>query len=389
MNLGSNFMERLGVDIALPAFTALRFILLKSVFLILLLSLSACSSGQLTATPQSATGLHQAAAASEEKKPRLRINQSVNIFTYAAASRDRCMSLFNDTGNLLRKISDGSHDSLRQGLIENRGNIHAQLLQISEQLQINADQVVSRPTQSLKSDDVFMTNMEQAIAACDNSLRYLIDKITTDVSTIPAEGELLPAEDVAERYNAVMYPQLKALELIYTFEAAEYADYDTWLSAQYQFVLMMQQLYQELQIIADAYINNSALPDREHFKTALTVFFALKANAKKEVTMLSGMELLMKLSNTNIPKSALANEKKKVSLQADFDAVVADFEPNYITILTELSKSEPDEDVVLESLNLLLVSVVGNEQARTGFRKHYMQNLLRVLEIAAKQKKQS
>lgn len=299
------------------------------------------------------------------------------------------MSLFNDTGNLLRKIYDGSQDSLRQGLIENRGNIHAQLSQISEQLQINADQVVSRPTQSLKSDDVFMTNMEQAIAACDNSLRYLIDRITADVSTIPAEGESLPAEDVAERYNAIMYPQLKALELIYTFEAAEYADYDTWVSAQYQFVLMMQQLYQELQIIADAYINNSALPDKEHFRTALTVFSALKANAKKEVTMLSGMELLIKLSNSNMPKSAPANEKKKVSLQDDFDAVMADFEPNYITILTELSKSEPDENVVLESLHLLLVSVVGNEQARTGFRKHYMQNLLRVLETAAKQKKQS
>ena len=74
--------------------------------------------------------------------------------------------------------------------------------------------------------------------------------------------------------------------------------------------------------------------------------------------------------------------------QTFVDAVLADFEPSYITMLSELSKSDPDDNIVLESLNVLLVSVIGNELTRTRFRKQYMQRLLSTLDAAVKHKEQ-
>ena len=219
-------------------------------FSIVLFSLSACSSGKVAAPAQPNTRLQQAVA-SEPKKPRLKINHSVHILTYASASRDRCMSAFDEAGILLKKFYDGSQESLKQGLIENQENIHAELMKIKEKVQKNSAETVPRLTQLLKSDDAFIANMEQAVAACDNSLLSLIDMVTSDTDVFPADGQVLPAEIVSERYNRIVNPQLIALEMLYTFEANEYADYDAWLSAQYQFVLMMQHVYKELQIVAN------------------------------------------------------------------------------------------------------------------------------------------
>lgn len=356
-------------------------------FSIVLFSLSACSSGKVAAPAQPNTRLQQAVA-SEPKKPRMKINHSVHILTYASASRDRCMSAFDEAGILLKKFYDGSQESLKQGLIENQENIHAELMKIKEKVQKNSAKTVPRLTQLLKSDDAFIANMEQAVAACDNSLLSLIDMVTSDTDVFPADGHVLPAEIVSERYNRIVNPQLIALEMLYTFEANEYADYDAWLSAQYQFVLMMQHVYKELQIVANAFFNNGALPDAAHYKAAQSSFVNLKANAKTELSMLSGMEMLLKLAAANAQKAEIETLKKKVNLQSEFDAVLADFEPSYITMLSELSKSDPDDDIVLESLNVLLVSVIGNELTRTRFRKQYMQRLLSTLDAAVKHKEQ-
>lgn len=359
-----------------------------TVMFFLLLMLSGCSSGNVKSQAKAAPTNNTETV----KKPKLQINQSASIFSYAAELRNRCMYLYNSASSELIKLHNGSAESLRKAISNNDGNILQQLSTATQRLEKADEYEFTRPVFALKSSETFIDEMEGRVATCGQAMLYLIDNIMANPDFIPDEDSVLPDDEIATRYSAGISPLLETIGQIYAFEANEYADYDNFLSSQYYFVLLMKHVYQTLQKTAGGYYGNENLPNKSYFNTELHNFSVLKNLAKKEAGSVEGMKLLFKIQSgaafRELNERKEKNDKKQgvTDLNKGFDEFISVFEEEYSLLLMELAKEQPEQSIVLDSLRKLLIAVIGNEVKRSEYRQQYMQELLWVIKTAARQK---
>lgn len=315
--------------------------------------------------------------------PKLSIKQSIDIFNYASSLREDCMLLFNYVGVALLYSHGDDVSGLNQSVQENNNGIVDKLKDIKSKAVEITTRDFKRPEQGFNSSEKFLLDMEQKVLNCNHSVISMIDSIVDDGNFIVNRDELSESE-IITRYKSNLSPQLHALLMTYAFEAIEYEGYDAWFSAQNQFVLLMTHIYQTLIVAAEGYLNIREMPDKNYFHNAQATYSILKENTKKEVDMLSGMRLALRLADS---KSLLSSvDKKETGLQSDMDNLLNELDQGVGILLIELSKDSWDDEAINTALIESFKVVIGHEVSRTEYRKKYIRELINVMELALKQK---
>lgn len=318
------------------------------------------------------------------KKAVLDITKSSSILNYADTIRTQCMYLFNSAGMELLKINDRSTDGLKQALTENRNSINEKLQAIRDRAVELKEYKLKRPDFALSSSEDFMLQMDDGIADCSEALISIIDKAASDF--IPDEDSPLSIGESHSRFNEMIYPQMKVLGMTYAFEVNEYSKYDNKMSAQYQFSLLMQHVYQTLLDISQHHFGNEVSPAPYEYKAALVTYLDLRAKARAEVDTMVGMHFVMQLSSGRLALEILESkdvtaDKDTEKLLAEYDEMIADFDADFVTLLTALSKEATDSDEIKVLISNVLRTVVGHELARSKGRKNYRIMMLRVIQM--------
>jgi hypothetical protein len=351
----------------------------KLILVMLIATLTGCASND-TRTPDNQTNASQLPA----EKTVLDVAKSSSVLNYADTIRTQCMYLFNYTGMELLKINHSSADGIKQALSENENSINHKLQNIRERAVELKEYKLKRPDFALSSPEDFMLKMDDGIADCSEALISIIDK--TDSNFIPDEENPLSAEESHSRFNEMIYPQMKVLGMTYAFEVNEYSKYDNKMSAQYQFSLLMQHVYQTLLDISQHHFGNEVRPAPYEYKAALVTYLDLRAKARAEVDTMVGMHFVLQLSSgAQAPETLKSKDipegKDTEKLLAEYDQMIAEFDTDFVTLLTALSKEAADSDEVKVLIFTVLRTVVGHELARSKGRKNYRAMMLRVIKM--------
>jgi len=314
--------------------------------------------------------------------PNLPIKKSVDIFSYASKLRNECMLLFSYTGVILRQTHGDVISTFQQNVKENGNDAVYKLKGIQSKSTEIAEGNFDRPLLVFNSSEEFLLDMEQSIRDCNHSIVKMIDSVINNDFLIGESG--LSESDRIARAESFLFPQLRALLMTYTFEAAEYEGFDTWLSAQHRFVLLMQHIYQTLIVVTEGHLNIKEMPDKDYFSNALVMYSTLKENSVREVTMLSGMSLLLRLAERETEGST--SKISSSGLQSDTERLLSEFDQAYSLLLMELSKNTIDYEVVNSVLLEAIKETMVHEVSRTEYRKKYMMELINMIQAAVKQK---
>lgn len=354
------------------------FTLSRSVTLLLCsaLALSACSSpGQTSVTPAK-TSVNSEPEETSKKLPQMSMTTAIDIFVYANSLREQCFKLQSETGSMLLPFSGDNVASLPAAIEENKQQIKDRLLQQQKKALAVPANLVKRPELQLSSSAEFLTEMEQSVSQCALSHSGLIEHLLATGEFKQLLSEEVPQEQVAGPYKELLQPQLKTMVMLYDFEFQEYQNFNTSFSVQSKLVWLMKHVYTTTLAIANSTLANEQAKPQAYFKAELHNFEVLKALSEKELTVLSGLEFAASISKGTYLKN---KETTKVQPLKRFETIMASFEPDYIELLTELSKDNPNRDTVQTHLMAVIRPLLGNTEATALLRKQYFYNLATVL----------
>lgn len=354
------------------------FTLARSVTLLLCSAflLSACSSPSQTSVTPAKTSVNSEPEDTSKKLSQMSMTTAIDIFVYANSLREQCFKLQSETGTMLLEFSGDNVASLPAAIEENKQQLKDRLLQQQRKaLAVPAD-LVKRPEFQLSSSAEFLTEMEQSVAQCALSHAGLLEHLLATGEFKQLLSGDIPQEQAAGRYKELLLPQLKTMATLYDFEFQEYQNFNTSFSVQSKLVWLMKHVYTTTLAIANSTLANEQAKPQAYFKAELHNFEVLKALSKKELTMLSGLEFAASISKGTYLKN---KETTKVQPLKRFETIMASFEPDYIELLTELSKDNPNRDTVQTHLMAVIRPLLGNTEATALLRKQYFYNLTTVL----------
>ncbi|SEI07521.1 hypothetical protein SAMN05660691_03363 [Rheinheimera pacifica] len=361
----------------------------KFIFALLISAIAGCAANDTRAPDNQNTAVP--AAQPLAGKAFLPVATASSILNYAVKIRTQCMYLFSYTGIELLKLNKNAPGDIKLAVSENSNNIHDQLQTIRERAEKLTTHKLERPDVALNSSEDFMLEMENGIAVCSNALISFIDNISSEDFLMPGDRNYLSDDERYSRFKEMMYPQLNVLGMTYAFEVNEYSQYNNTISAQYHFSLLMQHLYQTLLAISQSHFGNAAQLANKEYKAALVTYLDLKTKARKEVDTMVGMHFLLQLSSGVLNPEILKSKdvmagKDTANLLAEYDEIIAEFDSDFVTLLTELSKVNSDDSQVNDLLGKLLQKIVGHEVARTKIRQDYRRMMLKVFQMMILQK---
>lgn len=342
------------------------------------LLLSACSSTNKTSVAPTEPLANTPPKVATKTLPQMSMTTSIDIFVYANSLREQCFKLQSETGSMLLQFSGDNVASLPAAIEENKQQIKDRLLQQQKKALAVPAHLVKRPELQLSSSAEFLTEMEQSVAQCALSHAGFIEHLLATGEFKQLLSGEIPREQVAGRYKELLLPQLKTMVTLYDFEFQEYQNFDTSFSVQSKLVWLMRQVFMTTLAIANSTLANEPAKPQGYFKAELSNFEVLKAASKRELTMLSGLEFAAAINKGTYLKGKDKNAIKVQPLQR-FETIMATFEPDYIELLTELSKDNPNRDRVQQHLMAVVTPLLGNTEATALLRKQYFYNLTTVL----------
>ncbi len=338
--------------------------------------LSACSSPDQTSITPAKTSVTSPSEDANKKLPQMSMTTAIDIFVYANSLREQCFKLMSETGSMLLQFSGDTVTSLPAAIDGNKQQLKDRLLQQQRKALAVPTELVKRPEFPLNSSADFLTELEQSVAQCALSHAGLIEHLLATGEFKQLLSGDSSQKEVAGPYQELLRPQLETMVKLYDFEFQEYQNFNTSFSVQSKLVWLMKQVYTTTLAIANSALADSPAKPQAYFKAELHNFEVLKTLSKKELTMLSGLEFAASISKGTYLKN---KETTKVQPLQRFETIMASFEPDYIELLTELSKDNPNQDTVQKHLMAVIRPLLGNTEATALLRKQYFYNLATVL----------